>query len=210
MAHKKGMGSTRNGRESHSKRLGVKIYGGQFATAGNILVRQRGTKFHPGRNVGLGRDHTLFALIDGTVVFTKKKNNRNYVSITAEGNLEETVATQVVEQVTEAQPVEPVQEEQIQPVEVKAEKKKATEKKKAAVKKEKPAEETSTTDDLKKLTGVGPAFEKKMNAAGISTYKQIAGLTDDGMEELAEKIKYTKEKMIANDWVNEAKKLLGE
>jgi large subunit ribosomal protein L27 len=204
MAHKKGMGSTRNGRESHSKRLGVKIYGGQFATAGNILVRQRGTKFHPGRNVGLGRDHTLFALIDGTVVFTKKKNNRNYVSITAEGNLEETVATQVVEQVTEAQPVEPVQEEQIQPVEVKAEKKKA------AVKKEKPAEETSTTDDLKKLTGVGPAFEKKMNAAGISTYKQIAGLTDDGMEELAEKIKYTKEKMIANDWVNEAKKLLGE
>ncbi|MEQ8358308.1 MAG: 50S ribosomal protein L27 [Cytophagales bacterium] len=69
MAHKKGAGSTRNGRDSESKRLGVKIYGGQEAIAGNIIVRQRGTKHHPGNNVGLGRDHTLFALIDGTVEF---------------------------------------------------------------------------------------------------------------------------------------------
>lgn len=81
MAHKKGVGSSKNGRESHSKRLGVKIYGGQFATAGNIIVRQRGTKHHPGENVGIGKDHTLFALIDGTVVFKKKANDRSYVSI---------------------------------------------------------------------------------------------------------------------------------
>ncbi len=81
MAHKKGAGSSRNGRESESKRLGVKIYGGQTAKAGNILVRQRGTQHHPGENVGLGKDHTLFALIDGNVVFTKKKDNRSYVSI---------------------------------------------------------------------------------------------------------------------------------
>ena len=81
MAHKKGVGSSKNGRESESKRLGVKIYGGQFAKAGNILVRQRGTTHNPGENVGMGKDHTLFALIDGTVVFRKKMKNRSYVSV---------------------------------------------------------------------------------------------------------------------------------
>jgi large subunit ribosomal protein L27 len=81
MAHKKGVGSSKNGRESESKRLGVKIYGGQFAKAGNILIRQRGTTHNPGINVGMGKDHTLFALVDGTVVFRKKKNNRSYVSV---------------------------------------------------------------------------------------------------------------------------------
>ncbi|MCH4897069.1 MAG: 50S ribosomal protein L27 [Marinifilaceae bacterium] len=81
MAHKKGVGSSKNGRESESKRLGVKIFGGQHAKAGNIIVRQRGTKHHPGVNVGCGKDHTLFALTTGTVVFRKKKDNRSYVSI---------------------------------------------------------------------------------------------------------------------------------
>lgn len=81
MAHKKGAGSSKNGRESESKRLGVKIYGGQFAKAGNILIRQRGTKHYPGENVGMGKDHTLFALIEGNVVFKKKRKNRSYVSI---------------------------------------------------------------------------------------------------------------------------------
>ncbi|MEI7979893.1 MAG: 50S ribosomal protein L27 [Bacteroidota bacterium] len=81
MAHKKGVGSSKNGRESHSKRLGVKIFGGQRADAGNIIIRQRGTKHHPGDNVGIGKDHTLFALIDGTVLFRKKANDRSYVSV---------------------------------------------------------------------------------------------------------------------------------
>lgn len=81
MAHKKGVGSSKNGRESESKRLGVKIYGGQLAIAGNIIVRQRGTKHNPGENVGIGKDHTLFALVDGTVRFTKKRNNKSYVSV---------------------------------------------------------------------------------------------------------------------------------
>ena len=81
MAHKKGVGSSKNGRESESKRLGVKICGGQGAIAGNIIVRQRGTKHHPGENVGIGKDHTLFALTDGIVQFTKKSNNRSYVSV---------------------------------------------------------------------------------------------------------------------------------
>ncbi len=89
MAHKKGVGSSKNGRESESKRLGVKIFGGQAAVAGNIIVRQRGTKHHPGVNVGIGKDHTLFALTTGVVEFKKKKDNRSYVSVTP---LEETVA----------------------------------------------------------------------------------------------------------------------
>ncbi|MCQ2334891.1 MAG: 50S ribosomal protein L27 [Paludibacteraceae bacterium] len=81
MAHKKGVGSSKNGRESESKRLGVKICGGQFAKAGNIIVRQRGTQHFPGENMGMGKDHTLYALCDGIVTFTRKKNDRSYVSI---------------------------------------------------------------------------------------------------------------------------------
>ena len=84
MAHKKGVGSSNNGLESESKRLGVKVFGGQFAKAGNIIVRQRGTVHNPGENVGMGKDHTLFALIDGIVVFRKKRNNRSYVSVEAQ------------------------------------------------------------------------------------------------------------------------------
>ncbi len=81
MAHKKGVGSSKNGRESHSKRLGVKIWGGQFAKAGNIIVRQRGTVHNPGANMGMGSDHTLYALVDGIVTFRRRKNDKSYVSI---------------------------------------------------------------------------------------------------------------------------------
>ena len=84
MAHKKGEGKVKNGRESESKRLGIKVYGGQKVVAGNIIVRQRGKKHHPGRNVGMGKDHTLFALIDGTVLFKKGKADKSFVSVTAE------------------------------------------------------------------------------------------------------------------------------
>ncbi len=102
MAHKKGAGSSKNGRESHSKRLGIKIYGGQFATAGNIIVRQRGTLHNPDKNVGIGKDHTLFALIDGTVIFRKKANNKSYVSVLP---FEPIVATEVkVAPVKKAEP----------------------------------------------------------------------------------------------------------
>lgn len=81
MAHKKGAGSSKNGRESHSKRLGVKIFGGEQIIAGNIIVRQRGTQHHPGENVGMGKDHTLFALTDGVVQFKKGRKDRSYVSV---------------------------------------------------------------------------------------------------------------------------------
>ena len=84
MAHKKGAGSSRNGRESESKRLGVKLYGGQIATAGNIIVRQRGTVHQAGKNVGIGKDHTLYALITGIVHFKKRKDNKSFVSVLPE------------------------------------------------------------------------------------------------------------------------------
>lgn len=81
MAHKKGQSSSKNGRESHSKRLGLKKFGGQIVKAGNIIVRQRGTVHNPDLNVGMGKDHTLYALVDGTVVFRKKRNDKSYVSV---------------------------------------------------------------------------------------------------------------------------------
>jgi large subunit ribosomal protein L27 len=81
MAHKKGEGKVKNGRESESKRLGIKVFGGQKVVAGNIIVRQRGTKHHPGKNVGIGKDHTLFALTNGIVVFKKRKEDKSFVSV---------------------------------------------------------------------------------------------------------------------------------
>ena len=81
MAHKKGVSSSKNGRESHSKRLGVKLFGGQPCKAGNIIVRQRGTQFHPGKNIGMGSDHTLYALVDGTVQFQVKREDKRFVNV---------------------------------------------------------------------------------------------------------------------------------
>lgn len=81
MAHKKGVSSSKNGRESHSKRLGVKLFGGQTCKAGNIIVRQRGTQFHPGKNIGMGSDHTLYALVDGTVQFQVKREDKRFINV---------------------------------------------------------------------------------------------------------------------------------
>ena len=81
MAHKKGVGSTDNGRDSKSKRLGVKLFGGEAAIAGNIIIRQRGTRYHPGNGVGIGRDHTIYALVDGKVTFTKGRKDRTFVNV---------------------------------------------------------------------------------------------------------------------------------
>ena len=127
MAHKKGAGSSRNGRESHSKRLGIKVFGGQNAIAGNILVRQRGTKHHPDKGVGIGKDHTLFALVDGTVIFKKKQDNKSYVSV---------LPTEVVKEVVEKKaPVAKAEKKVAAPKEAPAKKAPA----KKAVKAEAPA-----------------------------------------------------------------------
>lgn len=128
MAHKKGAGSSKNGRESHSKRLGIKIFGGQLAIAGNILVRQRGTKHHPDKGVGIGRDHTLFALVDGTVIFRKKQDNKSYVSILpiTEAEIEAALAKAPVAKKAVAE--KEVVAEEAAPVAKKAPAKKATKK----------------------------------------------------------------------------------
>ncbi len=130
MAHKKGAGSSKNGRESHSKRLGVKIFGGQSAIAGNIIVRQRGTRHHAEKNVGIGKDHTLFALIDGKVVFRKKADNRSYVSVLPFETVE------VIEEVKQ----KPVKKEEVRKVEAPV----AVAPKKAKAKKEEVAAETDS------------------------------------------------------------------
>jgi len=152
MAHKKGAGSSNNGRESHSKRLGIKIYGGQAAIAGNIIVRQRGTKHHPEKNVGIGKDHTLFALVDGKVSFRKRADNKSYVSIIpVDFSIPLSVAAPVKKATTKK--VEPKKEEEVKvdsaPVKAEAVTKEAEVKepkeKKAPVKKT-AAKKTDKTD----------------------------------------------------------------
>lgn len=176
MAHKKGVGSSKNGRESESKRLGVKIYGGQFAKAGNILIRQRGTQHHPGENVGMGKDHTLFALIDGTVVFRKRKNNRSYVSVDP-----------VVETVVAEAPA-----------------------KKAAPKAEAPKAEAkpeAKTDDLTKLTGVGPKLAEILAEGGFDSYAKVAAAAAEDIQKVLEAAGSRYASKDPAPWIEEAKGL---
>ena len=156
MAHKKGVGSSDNGRDSRSKRLGVKLFGGQLATAGNIIVRQRGTKFHPGENVGMGKDFTIFALKDGTVSFKKRKSNRTFVSILPFTEIEE------------------------RPAKIKASK---TPVAKETTKEENVAE-SGTNDDLKIVEGIGPKIESLLNEAGINTWSDLANTEVDKVREI--------------------------
>lgn len=156
MAHKKGVGSSDNGRDSNPKFLGVKIYGGQFARAGNILIRQRGTRFHPGENVYMGRDHTLHAAIDGTVIFTKKRLNRTYVSI--QGDLVEA------------------------PAKKKAPKKAAPAP--AAAAPAAPKKADGKPDQLKKIEGIGPKIAEHLNAGGIMTFADLASASVDRLKEI--------------------------
>ncbi|MBN2636289.1 MAG: 50S ribosomal protein L27 [Prolixibacteraceae bacterium] len=182
MAHKKGVGSSKNGRESESKRLGVKIFGGQFAKAGNILVRQRGTTHYPGTNVGMGKDHTLFALTEGTVVFRKKLKNRSYVS------------------------VEPIVEVEVAEAPVKKAKTEAKAEVKEEVKAEAPKAEVNT-DDLTKLTGVGPKLAEILAEGGFSTYAEVAAAS---VEEIQKVLESAGSRYASKDpapWIEEAKEL---
>lgn len=203
MAHKKGQGSSRNGRESESKRLGVKLFGGQTAIPGNILVRQRGTKFHAGLGVGMGKDHTLFAKEVGLVTFTSKKGNKRYVSVLpVEAHaLAKDVDAKSVD--LDAKKLADVSEEAVEsanaPVptveSVKAE---------AAAPKAKKAKKEAKGDDLKKLNGVGPAFEKRLNALGLFTFADIIALTDDKIAKLEEQDSMTSLEEWHN-WIEQAK-----
>jgi len=199
MAHKKGVGSSKNGRESESKRLGVKIYGGQFAKAGNILVRQRGTQHYPGENVGMGKDHTLFSLIDGTVVFKRKRKDRSFVSVEPLAEVETAVA------------------EAPAPKAPKAEKPKEeapkAEKKAEAAKAEAPKEQAKNADekdDLKKLDGVGPKLEEVFNAAGIATFEIFAATSVEKLHEILEEAGSRYASKDPAPWIEQAKELAKE
>lgn len=193
MAHKKGVGSSKNGRESESKRLGVKIYGGQYAKAGNILVRQRGTQHYPGENVGMGKDHTLFALIDGTVMFQKKRKNRSYVTVEPVVDVDVDVAV--------AEAPAPVAEEKPK---AKTEPEKAE---KAAAKVE---SEVAEADDLKKIEGVGPKLAEVLNAAGINTYAELAAASVEKMNEILEEAGSRYASKDPAPWIEQAKELAGK
>jgi len=184
MAHKKGAGSSDNGRDSKSKRLGVKLYGGQLAVAGNILVRQRGTQFHPGNNVYMGRDHTLHAAIDGVVVFKRSFKDRRFVSILP---VSEVVAPVAAPKAAKKAPVAaapaekpakkaaaPAEAVEVAEVEVSAEKKAAAPKK----------EKGPKLDDLKIVEGVGPKIETLLKEGGISTWAELAEASEERLKEI--------------------------
>lgn len=156
MAHKKGAGSTDNGRESHSKRLGIKLFGGQTAISGNIIVRQRGTKHHPGKNVGIGVDHTLFATADGIVTFNRKRGHRSVVSV---------LAAEVI-------------------AEQEALKNKKTAKPEGVKAAAAPKAAKSKADDLTKVEGIGPKIAEHFNAAGINSFAELAATTVERLQEI--------------------------
>lgn len=202
MAHKKGVGSTDNGRDSHSKRLGVKLFGGQVAKAGNIIVRQRGTKFHPGENVYMGKDFTLHARIDGTVAFRKRRANRMFVSIVpADGEVavappaptKKAAPAKKAAPKKEAAPVaEATPEVEAAPVakapkvaaEAPAPKAKAEKKPKAAAKIKLPNGKSIKQDDLKMVEGIGPKIEGLLHAAGIMTWEDLANAPTEKVQEI--------------------------
>ena len=208
MAHKKGMGSSQNGRESESKRLGVKIYGGQFAKAGNILVRQRGTRHYPGDNVGMGKDHTLFALIDGNVVFRKKRKNRSFVSVQPLGEVETVVADHApVTDISEAP------EKKVEKEAPKAQAKKAETKKEEAPKDDDSKAEAKNSgekDDLKKLDGVGPKLEEVFNSAGIATFENFISTPIEKLNEILESAGSRYAAKDPQPWIEQAKELAKE
>ena len=205
MAHKKAGGSSRNGRDSESKRLGVKRFGGEAVTAGNIIVRQRGTKFHPGANMGLGRDHTLFALSDGYVKFHVGQRGRSLVSIvdenpntpasgnkkigaptaTAKAAAAVAVASASVSKKAAKAPAEDKAEAKPKAAaKPKAEKAAAAAKAGGAPKgllKKAPAD----ADDLKAIKGLGPKAVEALNGAGVYMYAQLSGFSEADLEWLA-------------------------
>ncbi|MCB9081563.1 MAG: 50S ribosomal protein L27 [Lewinellaceae bacterium] len=182
MAHKKGVGSTDNGRDSKSKRLGVKLFGGQYAKAGNILVRQRGTKFHPGENVYLSKDFTLHASVEGIVSFRRRKDDRTYVNITPLDAVQPATPTAAPAKAKAPKAAPVAAAPEVPQAEAPAKKAPKAESKTEEAP-AKPAKRASITlpsgkkvkqDDLKLVEGVGPKIEELLHAAGIMTWADLA------------------------------------
>lgn len=185
MAHKKGVGSTDNGRDSNSKRLGVKLFGGEIALAGNIIVRQRGTKYHPGENVYMGKDHTLHAKVDGEVFFRKKAKNRLFVNIAP--IVDETVDAPTTKPTKQAATPKPTKtpSTEAQPLAAVSSAPAVEEKPAKASKSEKitlPSGKKIKQDDLKMVEGIGPKIEGLLHDAGITTWKQLAEAPEEKVQ----------------------------
>ncbi|MEM9259272.1 MAG: 50S ribosomal protein L27 [Bacteroidota bacterium] len=184
MAHKKGVGSTDNGRDSNSKRLGVKLFGGQVAKAGNIIIRQRGTKYHPGENVYMGRDFTIHAKVDGKVAFRKSHRNRMYVSILPEG-VEVAPAAPAPKKAAQAKKAAPAPAEPAPTVQAVADIPAEKPAKKAKVAKiELPNGKKIKQDDLKLVEGIGPKIEGLLNDIGITTWRELADAPVEKVQEM--------------------------
>lgn len=166
MAHKKGEGSTQNGRDSNAKRLGVKLYGGQKAVAGNIIVRQRGTKFHAGEHVYMGKDYTLHAAVDGTISYRKSRRDRTFVSVIP-FDVAETVAP-----MPKAKPAPKAAEEKVEVAVA------------TPVKAAEPAPAPAKNDDLKKIEGIGPAIENLLNSEGIVTFAALSATAPEKIKDI--------------------------
>ncbi len=179
MAHKKASGSSDNGRDSNSKRLGVKLFGGQVARAGNIIIRQRGTKFHVGENCYLGKDFTVHAKIDGTVVYRKGYKNRVFVSILPVGGVAETVAK--VGKPKKQKAAKPVVKKAAPKVESVAEPKTVASAPAPMAASPKAA---GKPDDLKKIEGIGPKIASLLNDGGILTFASLASTDVSKIKEI--------------------------
>jgi large subunit ribosomal protein L27 len=169
MAHKKGEGSTQNGRDSNSKRLGVKMFGGQTVRAGNILVRQRGTRFHPGENVYMGKDYTLHARIDGTIVFRRQRLDRTFIHVLPHGTAAEVAAPAKLEKPAAVKVATPPPAEATAPAA-----------KAASI--TLPSGKKVKQDDLKLIEGIGPKIEELLHKAGIKTWSDLASAPKEAVQ----------------------------
>lgn len=194
MAHKKGVGSTDNGRDSNSKRLGVKLFGGQVAKAGNIIIRQRGTKYHPGENVYMGRDFTIHAKVDGNVSFHKSYRNRMYVSIVPDGAAAPVVAKPVSKPAAKkaapapkpapAPKAAPAPDTTVQAAAAIPAAKPAPAPKAASSKIELPSGKKIKQDDLKVVEGIGPKIEGLLHDIDIKTWRELADAPEAKVQQM--------------------------
>lgn len=205
MAHKKGVGSTDNGRDSKSKRLGVKLFGGQLALAGNILVRQRGTRFHAGDNVYMGRDHTLHAQVDGIVDFSVGRKNRTFIHILPMVDGASDIAKEL-EEIKETVAKAPVKKSA--PAKEEAPVAKAAVKKSAPAKEKAPvaaAKADGEKDNLTKVEGIGPKIKEILWDAGVHTFADLAAKSAEEVKEilLAQGNRYNR--FVTTTWPEQAK-----
>lgn len=219
MAHKKGVGSTDNGRDSKSKRLGVKLFGGQHAIPGNIIIRQRGTKYHPGKGVGMGRDFTIYSLIEGEVTFTKKKKNRTYVNVISSDEVEVMVQNKTAAKKAKPAP-KPAAKKEVkaaQPAKETTSVSESSESNMASGDNESKRQELlaklgagdpSKKDDLKMIKGVGPKLENMLNDLGMYSFEQISKLTVEDYDTIDHLLDSFKGRAKRDEWAEQAKELL--